>query len=646
MGRPKREYDWESILAEVQKLRKDNPSLTVKELAKALRVQKALLARHMVEEGIPTIGQRISESRFQDRIDRTPVVDIVGIHGQRVRSDDLSTFSQIVAVAVANRGLPETRTAKKVIDLNEAALAPSFLSMDARRACSFEMNFSLLIESLDNPQDPKIDEAALFKALKEFSDFGKHHDYTVEIFVALQGSISNSARQIVKSVPECIPISWPIRHLLASIWSIPLVSCLGAGRLPLLGQTVERLKAAFALMKGAPEGQFHLSWKPDDIDSAMQGRLRVCDALSDTGLLYGAPLNKIAEMAAEAQSSLSRSVTKKTTKYGDGLHTKMEQRPKGFVQLGVPARLTSRYIYQLPVDLSGSRDLMDFRTVDIKGKGVECLVAWLPSLRNMLLRALRRPDFNSLMSGWLSEQQRTVEAMGSAPFAKCHEILNPEGTITFQSLSSVLPATNAALAENLALGLLLSAYDPDSLIGSLISRRDWRKCREWQEKWNLKVVAEARRKLETIVGRAKWDIKLEARWRLQSDLVMSGAKGHRLLRFILEEASANYARAFRQTGRRLGIDPAQGWPEESHIAPAAISILEEETRNVWPVVGVRMDFFVARQAALLRRHLNGDLRNRQEEGLVEYREDYEKHNESASENELFADYDPFEDEEH
>lgn len=639
MARRKRDYDWEAILRPVRKLREmPGPWKTVEELAKELCVNKARLAEEMKKAGIPTARQRLPESRFQNRVDRTPVIDVVGIHMQG------NQLNRVAAVAIADRGFPQTRTASKQTDLKQMVLAPSFLSTDARRAWNFEVNFAALMDVLDDHRDSKIDEALFLAALKDLAEFGRQHGYDVEIAVCLEGRIPDSMKKMTEAIPGCFIPEWPIRELMVHLAVLPFVSYLGAGRMPLLGCTVERLKSALIQAGTMPIKQFDLRWTPDDIDLAIQGRLRVCDALGEAGLLYGAPLNKVAEMAAEARSSFSRAIVKKQTDYGDGLHSEAEQRPKRFVQLAVPTRLRSRYLSQIPLDLSDCRDQMDFRRVDIEGKNVECLVAWLPSLREMLLRILQSSELNHLLSKGINVQQEAVEALRSHPFQRCLEILNPEGVMSVDILRDGLAALTNTDYGNLVLGMLLSAYDPDSLIGSMMSLADWQQCRQWQENWNERVITEAARHRETITARVKWDDRSEAAEQLNADLALSSRKGHRLIRFIIEEAAVNYAQAFQRAANRLEINFfTNGWPEEPLLLQKAIPILLEETSNLWPVVGVRMDFFVARQASLLRRHLGGEWSEQREEGWVEYREDFAQHNNPEREDDMSADHDPFED---
>ena len=412
-----------------------------------------------------------------------------------------------------------------------------------------------------------------------------------------------------------------------------------------MGATSDLLKKE--LENSIPKEEFTFAWTPEDIDQALYGRVQVIEALANVGVLYGAPHGKLYEMATEGESNLSSRVAVRTRKYGDGLKSHSKERPSGYVRMLCPLRLRTRLLGALPIEMTGERDLMEISTVRIDDKPVECLIAWLPSLRNMLLRTMRNPDFNSMLNRCLETQSLAMANMLSSKYRNCFEIIDPEGVMMIGDIySSSAAHMGSEFVENAVIGMLLGTYDADSVIAHMLSLRDWRKCREWQEQWHQLVIKSLDAKKNIIVHRSGWSDKLLAGDQLQQDISKVGNSGSRLLRFILEQAGANFSKMALQIGSNMGFGNAV-WPEKCDVAQDILTQMTQPAKGLWPVVGIRMDFLVTRQASLLRKHLTvqyGKDKEMQRETKA-YWDDYEANNTSDFEDHGNRDYDPFFDDE-
>lgn len=618
MGRPKTTLDEDAIVRRIHSLMEEatkrGERLSAKTLATMLKIRKQRLLEILKRTGIFLHGQRVKENRLEARVNQLPIAEMIGLHMQGVVQIELRDGKPILhpqRVAAIALILPEYSKNYSGSDLESArdnALCASFLASDKMRIIDFESILPGLLDKLDNPLNPNIDFPKFVDALRSFAGFRKH-GYHMHIFVSFEGLPTPSLEDLKLWAAGASVYVWnhPLVELLAPISSIDIVSFAGPGFFPLLGATNRRIREALA--DPSPINSFTHLWAEEDLHSALQGRLRICDALAEEGLLYGVPQNRAGEMAGKGGVSISRRLLQKDVAYGDGLSSWKGERPLRNVALGVPAPLKSKYLMQLPMDVSKEKPFIGLRVVEFKGQKVECLVAWLPQLRDMLLRALRTPVFNELHCRWVAAQERAIAAHNLGAYRDCVEIINPEGIMQVGNLSAPRPEGTAAglsVADDMAVGMLLTAYDADSLIGRLISLRDWRHCGELQAKWTDEAHSILHQNSEKIIRLAGWGDIEAVRKALEKYLGKLKKSQVRLIRFVIEQAAVNFSRALLRTSDSRGISKLE-WPDDAKCYDSVFGMMAQKMEGWWPVVGIRLDHLIRRHGKMMRWYL---LKNR------------------------------------
>lgn len=633
MGRKKTTINEDAIIQRIHSLMEEatkrGEHLSGKTLAAALKIRKKRLLEILKRAGIFLPGQRVRESRQEDRVNQLPIADMIGLHMQGAVQIELRDGKPILhpqRVAAIALILPEYSKNFSGSDLESArdnALCASFLASDKMRITDFESMLPGLLDTLDDPHNPNIDFPKFLDAFRGFAGFQKH-GYRLHIFVHFEGVPTPSLEELMSLASGASVYFWnhPLVELLAPLTSIDIVSFTGPGFFPLLGATNRRIREALA--DPASTKSISISWTEDELHAVLQGRLYICDALADEGFLYGVLQNKVGEMADKAEATISRNIAGKDLDYGDGLNFWKGERPLKNVALGVPARLNSKYLMPLPMDVSKEKPFIGLRAVEFKGKKVECLVAWLPQLREMLLRALRNPDVNELHSRWVAAQERAIAAHDLEALRDCVEIINPEGSMQVGNLATPLPegaSAELSVASNMAVGMLLSAYDPDSLVGRLISLRDWKKCGDLQKEWSDLVLVALHQNRGKIVNLAGWD-DLELAQKVLGDYIANMC-GHRsrLIRFVIEEAAMNFTRALLRTSGSRGSSKLD-WLDDAKSCASVSGQLSQEMEGWWPVVGIRLDHLIQGHGLLVRRHLRSVSEREKKQKKVE--QDYSK----------------------
>jgi len=544
MGRHKQDIDWEKeikrLRAAIRAASAKGITPTIESLAKGLNKRKSTIIELMDNAQMKTLGQSERLSRQDGRVYQLPIIELIGLHFQY----------GVKVAAFAYRGFPKTRTTAKVRPLMEDMLAPSVLTLDRLRIVAFETALFSMENKVQNHHSSRIDEKLIKVAIESFKTFGNEHGYEVETFVHFQGTLSSGLEELLGfgKDPQLAKVEFPFERLLASVASSTEVSCLGPGFFPLLGDTGRKLLS----MAEHPSAlaRFTLQIKDDDIREALAGRLRVCDALANEGLIYGAPLTKLSEMANRASGSFSRRQMQRSVAYGDGLDSKDGKRPTGNICLAAPIRLNPSLLQTIPISVSDRKPFIKIEQVKFADKNVECLVAWLPQIRDMLIRILNNPNLNARLTEWTKIQEKTITSLGSHSNSACFEIINPQAMILVgkdgknwlddadpgQCNQSTDGYDFRASRRDMAVGMLMTVYDPDTLIGRLMSEEDWEECRRWQKDWSDQVFLQVSKNSAKIISSANWNNRDVAE-QILGKLLENRILANRLIRFILEQAA-------------------------------------------------------------------------------------------------------------
>jgi len=618
MGRHKKEIDELKIVEQVKEIIEESRGvgehISKDDLAKRVKLRKGTLTEILDRHGIQTDGDRVRGGAHEGRVNKLDCAELIGLYMQGTSKETVQEDETVLApqkaVAAAfvlpkySKNFAQTKIGSPLEDL----LAPSFISKDAMRITRFESLVMDLLARLDDPLNRSIDFSPLKEAVRSFSGFVRH-GYDVLIVIHCHGIDAPGIEELKTYASGVVFRIWdrPFVELLANISAIDVVSCAGAGFFPLLGATNEKL---WEILK-TPNllSNLKIEWTEAELHAALERRLRVCDALAGAGLLYGAPQNKVGEMVNKGEATISRRLLSKSLIYGDGLNTYEGKRPLANIALGLPIRLRPKYLRALPIDAPMGRQFIEIQKVEFEGKLVDCLVAWQPQIRDMLLRALRNPDLNALHAQWVSAQERAIADNRLETYRESVEIVNPEGTMRLDEFHLSSTAAKLGFLQKLAIGMLITAYDADSVVGRLISLRDWRACGQLQQKWTDEVVTQISNNSGPIIALAKWADGEMAAKVLQKYILAMCASKSRLIRFIIEQAAVNYSRALLRTSRGLGLN-CSGWPDNAGESPDLIERLTREMEGYWPVVGIRLDHLKTGVGHWVRRHLRTESQSR------------------------------------
>lgn len=227
----------------------------------------------------------------------------------------------------------------------------------------------------------------------------------------------------------------------------------------------------------------------------------------------------------------------------------------------------------------------------------------MPQLREMLLRALRNPSFNELHSRWVAAQERAICEHDLDANRHFVEIVNHEGSITLSDYAKPSDDDSAGFVLNsLAVGMLITAYDADSLIGRLLSLRDWRTCGDLQKEWSDLVLLALHNNRGKITNLAEWDHLEEAEDFLGEHIKSLGGHRSRLIRYIIEQAAVNFTHAMLRVSRAMGFS-SLNWPDEPNVDLSVSEMMAQEMEGWWPVVGIRLDYLIRGHGKLMRRRL-------------------------------------------
>lgn len=173
-----------------------------------------------------------------------------------------------------------------------------------------------------------------------------------------------------------------------------------------------------------------------------------------------------------------------------------------------------------------------------------------------------------------------------------------------------------SVANNLAVGMLITAYDADSLIGRLVSESDWRKCGDLQQQWSDLVLWALRQNREKIVNLGGWDDLKLAREVLDNYIGSLCSHRSRLIRYIIEQAAVNYTHAMLRVSQAMGFN-SLNWPDAKQVGRRVVKMMAQEIEGWWPVVGIRLDYLVQGHGKMLRRHLRAATKAKKKKNKVE-----------------------------
>jgi len=564
---------------------------TVKAIRHQLKVRRTTASAIHKRLEIECQGMTSITKRKLERVGRLPCFDIVGIHAQgevgpSVDGKDYE-HSFLLGVVVAGKGFPNLRESKTPRSAKLDLLAPSFISSDKMRIAEFETILPNLLGRLDDPFDPQILPEEFTKGVLNslaIQDAG----YSVCVFLFARGRAKALLNDLIPSIDDfdhkvC---EIPPVELLAELATRKDIACLGPGFFPLMGSSVALMENALSDPK--PTKSFHLSWNAEDINAAVMGRMAVCDRLAGEGFLVGAPQTRHGEMANRTSSPISHKLLARDYIYSDGLEP--AQSSKQELGLTIPTRIPHKLFQKLDVDWRDRKDFLGIEMLTFDDKEVECLVAWLPSLRQVLLHSVEQNRLLKIHNRWISAQSECIQMLGNVRHPRCTEIINPAGLMTLSATSK-----SSAMKRDLLLGLVITTYDSDFLVRHLMSEANRKEFSLVQEQWLKLMVGQIENKANRgrilrLTDFSKWDLKEEA---LNEYIFHIKVNGSRLIRFVIEQAAVNFSNQLLTTARKHGIDPTH-WPEESEISKDVIASLLQEGSDYWPAVGIRMDSLLIR----------------------------------------------------
>lgn len=600
----------EQVLAAVSKLlekqARDGRSPTVKDLAMRVGVRRARLSAILKQNGLLTRGQRQRVARSTDRLQSLPRLELVGVHAQGATGHRKKTGlcrSTLVAFVFASRGFPRLKEPVRRRD-SDGILAPSPASSDRTRIARFEVVWSQLLGALDDPSSCKLDPASLLEEVQRSLKIGEA-GYSTHVFLHATGqgqSLLAGIEAKIKGAGEKVVWDRRIEQLLAAVASIRGIACLGPGHFPLMESTVQRMQQA--LGTHAPGHCFNLRWSAGLIDQVVQARLAVADAIFDAGALMAAPQARLGVMGRRIETRMGYANLKRPAIYTDGAGAREVGNTRSTVGLAVPAILPQTLYTKLDARTWRKREpFIGIETTRYKdGKDVETLVAWLPDLWDRLAsRCSRQKRLDALHEKLVGAQEGALRRLPDSPHSACYPLIDPKGFIRLPKTGFV-SAAGKTQERRLGLGMVLTTYDSDMIVSWLLDEKDREVCLRHQMRWLELVVLT----LEQSANKSRIVRKAGGRFAhteetLNRYLQHVKMTGNRLVRFLIEQAAADFSLCLVRAARRLRIDGSQ-WPEQG-VTRNALPVILEETRDYWPVAALRVDHLLQHAASQVRKRL-------------------------------------------
>ncbi|CAN5628288.1 hypothetical protein BH18VER1_BH18VER1_15710 [soil metagenome] len=583
-------------LARVRKLaeraRQRGESLTLYDVQTALQVRRQQAAELLRKAGIVTDGQerrRRLQAVWRDkRIEELPFIDVAGVHMQH----------QVELAAFLSRGIgmqPVQEILNRPLS-QRTALTPSVVATDRLRISEFEVACELVSAKLSAHFASTLDERKMLDWLDHFARVPA--DCELSVLFWIRPSISPAEKKVIESTlrdfKEAVPMREPLNMWIATCASHEVVGRLGPGFFPILGITAEWLKERAE--EHTVRRQLSITWRPDQRHDALAARMHVCDALAAAGLLYGAPLSKIAAMGSKENEPISRRLLAKDSVYG----VAVESAPtKQRVQLGIPTLLVSNHLCAVGGSLGNEASVREEK-IDFDGKLVDCLVASLAPIREMLLRALEQPLLNERLAEWLKTQDVALAVLPDGPYLSCASIINSKANVTLEKAWGEWRREGQSKDDsraNLAAGLLLTLYDADFILRHLITDDDRKTCDSLNGVWRNEVANLLEKWRVGMISNELKGYSEQAREAVVDcfNTLAVECSESRVIRFFLEQAAARFSALVRDAS------PSAGMLANAADPMASLMKIVPGFDAYWPRVALRHDFLFVDFRGRLRR---------------------------------------------